>query len=202
MITAACSLEEDSSGDLLQSYGVVREDTEISGKLYIRNDKGQMIIPSLSSLLSNNDRNKRVWVQFSTADILNSDTIKANVYELLKIAQMNFKPQNDESVSDVVYLQKMWVAQDFLTLVMDVSAASEKSLENHNFTMYLDEKHAADTLSMEFKYDRNDDSSTSKFTKAVALKLDDIIGASEQVILVVKYKTDTGFSEYFMEYKK
>jgi hypothetical protein len=206
VIVASCSLDENSNESLYQSYGVVKEDADASGKLYVRSDEGKVIIPSLSSLLSNEDRDSRVWMLFSTADNVELDTIRANVYDFLKITQMDFKTNNDESTADNVYLQTMWVAQDYLTLIMDVTASSENSLKNHKYTMYLDDEEfvndaekVSDTVRLEFKYDRNNDSPGTKFTKIVALKLDNKLNAR---VLVVKYKTATGFKEQFVTYKK
>jgi hypothetical protein len=207
VIVASCSLDESDDGSLYQSYGVVKEEANASGRLYVRSDEGKVIIPSLSSLLSNENRDSRVWMLFSTADDIKSDTIKANVYDFLKITQMDFKLQNDESISDDVYLAKIWTAQDYLTLIMDVTASSENSLKNHKYTMYLNEEsvndveheQVSDTVRMEFKYDRNNDAPGTKFTKIVALKLDNKVNAR---VLVVKYKTATGFKEEYVTYKK
>jgi hypothetical protein len=204
IIVASCSLDEGSNEEFYQSYGVIKEDANTSGKLYVRSDSGKVIIPSISNFLSNDDRDSRVWMQFSTGDdVKNSDTIKANVYQFLIITQMNVKTQNDESVSDQVYLQEMWIAQDYLNLIMDVAASSENSLKSHKYTMYYDKEIVGDTVYMEFKYDRNYDATTSKFTKIVALKLDDKIDAvSNPVVLSIKYRTNTGLEEKFVTYKK
>jgi hypothetical protein len=209
VFVASCSLDESGNGDenesLYQSYGVVKEYTNATGKLYVHSDEGKVIIPSLSNLLSIEHRDSRVWMLFSTVDDPQLDTIKANVYDFLQITQMEFKLKNDESTVNDVYLTNMWVAQDYLTLIMDVTASSENSLKNHKYTMCLDKdfvnntEQVSDTVWMEFKYDRNNDAPGTKFTKIVALKLDDKVNAR---VLVVKYKTATGFKEKFVTYKK
>jgi hypothetical protein len=205
MIMASCSLEDTDNVAIYQDYGVIREDSPTSGKLYIRSDEGKVILPSQSNFLSNEDRDSRVWLRFSTASDIDSDTIKANVYEFLIVTQMGFKTQNDESVSDNVYLQSMWVAQDYLTLIMDVAASSDNSLQSHKYTMFLDEEsvnsieEVSDTVHLVFKYDRNNDSNTNSYTKIVALKLDDKINAK---VLKITYKTDLGIKEQIVTYKK
>jgi hypothetical protein len=204
IIWGSCSLDENNE-EYYESYGVVKEDANTSGKLYVRSDNGKTIIPASSNFLSNDDRDSRVWMLFSTGDNVESDTIKANVYQFLKVTQMDFKTRNDESaVSDVVYLrEKMWIAQDYLTFTMNVTARDTKSLESHKYTMYLDEETVDDTVRMEFKYDRNNDAITSNIIKIVALKLDDKINvASDSVVLAIKYNTTTGIKEQFVTYKK
>jgi hypothetical protein len=204
IILASCSLDdENNKEELYQSYGVVREDANTSGKLYVKSDDGKVIIPSISNILSNDNRDSRVWILFSTVDDVKSDTIKANVYQFLIVTQMDVKTQNDESTSDEVDLKEIWIAQNYLTLTMDVKAASENSLKNHKYTICFDEEVVGDTVRMEFKYDRNKDANTTKFTKIVALKLDDRINvASNSVVLAVKYKANTGLKEKFVTYKK
>jgi hypothetical protein len=200
----SCSVDNEKIV-LYDVYGVIKEDTDTSGKLYVKSDEGKAIIPSLSNLLSNDDRGSRVWMLFSTNDDINLDTIKADVYNILKIAQMDVKSGNDESISDNVSLQKIWVAQDYLTLIMEVTAGSESSLNNHSYTICFDtEEIVGDTVHMEFKYNRNNDATSAQFAKVVTLKLDDKINisSSESVILAIKYKTNTGFKETFELYKK
>jgi hypothetical protein len=205
VIAVSCSSDKDDNETLYEVCGVIKEDSNISGKLYIRSDDGKVIIPSLSNLLSNKDCDSRVWIMFSTDNDLKSDTIKANVYDFLIITQMDFRTQNDESVSDNVSLRKIWVAQDYLTLIMDVTASSENSLKNHKYTMFLDEElinnieEVRDTVHLEFKYDRNNDSNTQSFAKMVALKLDGKINAKT---LAIKYKTGSTFNETFVTYVK
>jgi hypothetical protein len=208
IIAASCSLEDDEKETLYQSYGLVREDSQTSGKLYIRSDNGKVILPSQSNLLSNSDRDSRVWIAFYTNSDINSDTIKANISDFLKITEMDFKTQIDESAlsaSDNVYLQEMWVAQDYLTLTMDVKAGSENSLKNHKYTMFLNEKseynieEVSDTVHLEFIYDRNNDVNSQSFVKTVTLKLDDKVNAK---ILAVRYRTDSGIKEKFVTYTK
>jgi hypothetical protein len=204
IILASCNFDDENNEELYQSYGVIKEDANTNGKLYVRSDDGKVIIPSISNLLLNDDRDSRVWMLFSTSDNVKSDTIKANVYQFLIVTQMDVKTQNDKSVvSDDVYLREMWIAQDYLTLTMDATASSENSLKYHTYTMYFDEETVSDTVYMEFKYDRNNDATTSKFTKIVALKLDNKINVdSDSVVLSIKYKTTTGLKEQFVTYKK
>jgi hypothetical protein len=200
----SCSIDDNNNEALYQVYGVIKEDASTSGKLYVRSDNGHVIVPTLSNLLSNDDRDSRVWMLFSTNDNENSDTIKANIYDFLKITEIDFKTQSDESSSDEVYLQEIWIAQDYLTMVMDVSASSETSLKNHKYTMYSDLEIVNDTVRMEFKYDRNNDSNNAKFNKIVAMKLYDKVEVtdSKSLVLVIKCKTNTGDKETFVEYKK
>jgi hypothetical protein len=180
-------------------YGVVREDTNTSGKLYIRSDEGQIIIPA-SSFLSIDDRNSRVWILFYTSDnVNNSDTIKTNIHEFLKITEIDFNAET-ASTSDNVFLQKIWVAQDYLTLIMDVTALNEDSLEKHKYAMYSNWETVNDTVRMEFKYVRNNDSGNVQFSKTVALKLDDKITNPKTVVLAIKYQTNTGNKEVFITY--
>jgi hypothetical protein len=203
IILASCDIDEENKEELYQSYGVVREDASTSGKLYVKSDDGKVIIPSISNFLSNDDRDSRVWMLFSTGDDVKSDTIKANVYQFLIVTQMDAKTQNDETTSDDVDLKEIWIAQDYLTLTMDVTASSENSLKYHKYIMYFDQEVVDDTVRMEFKYDRNNDATTTKFTKIVALKLDDKISAvSDSVVLSVKYKASTGVKEKFVTYRK
>jgi hypothetical protein len=198
----SCSTDKNDNRDTLyQAYGVIREDAN-TGKLYVRSDNGKAIIPALSSLLSNDDRDRRVWMLFSTGDDISLDTVKVNVYEFLKITQIDVKDQTDESTSDEVYLQEIWIAQDYLTMIMDVTASSEISLRNHRYTMYSDMKVVNDTVRMEFKYDRNNDSRSSKFTKIIALKLDDKITNPNSIVLAIKYRSSTGDKEERVLYKK
>jgi hypothetical protein len=204
VLAASCSTNNENDV-LYQSYGVVKEDANTSGKLYIRSDEGNIIIPTLSSLISNEDRDKRVWMMFFTSDNVQSDTIRANVYDFLKITSIDFKKENDDSTSDEVRSPKIWVAQDYLTLIMEVTAGSENSLQNHQYTMYSDTIVVNDTVRMEFKYDRKSDSHNSRFNKIVALKLDDKIKpaqGSNSVIMAIKYRTDAGFKEEYITYQK
>ncbi|MDR2382401.1 MAG: hypothetical protein LBD76_00735 [Prevotellaceae bacterium] len=199
IVVASCSFDDNDNETLYETYGVVKEDANISGKLYVRSDDGKAVHPSLSNLLSNEDRDTRVWMTFSTANDITSDTtIKANVYHFLRITPMDFKTYSDESASSTVYLWQMWVAQDYLTFVMDVNAGSENSLKEHKYTMYLKEE-VNDTARMEFKYDRNSDTSAKSFTKVVALKLDDKVNAK---VLAIKFNTDSGIKEKFVQYIK
>ncbi|MDR1170772.1 MAG: hypothetical protein LBK97_08075 [Prevotellaceae bacterium] len=201
----SCSDDKNNNEALYQSYGVVKEDVNTNGKLYVESDNGKAIIPSRSGVLLNDDKGSRVWMMFSTGDNIDRDTVKVDVYELLRITQMDFKTQSDESTSDEVHLQNIWVAQDYLTLTMDVTASSRASLENHKYTMYSDKEIVNDTVRMEFKYNRNSDSRSLKFTKIVALKLDDKIivnSDSASVVLAIKYLTNTSAREIFVTYKK
>ncbi|MDR1594622.1 MAG: hypothetical protein LBS43_09110 [Prevotellaceae bacterium] len=201
----SCSIDENNE-TIYQSYGVVKEDSNTSGKLYVRSDEGKIIVPSLSNLLSNDDRDSRIWMLFSTNDNVDSDTIKANVYDFLRITEIAFKNQSDESTSNEVYLQEknVWIAQDYLTMIMDVTANSEISLKNHKYTMYSDLEIVNDTVRMEFKYDRNNDSNNITFNKIVAMKLSDKIAVtdSQPVVLAIKYLTHTGYKEIFVTYKQ
>jgi hypothetical protein len=204
VLAASCSNGNDRNGILYQSYGVIKEDAGTSGKLYIRSDEGKIIILS-PGLMSNEDRDKRVWVRFFTDDDVKLDTIRANVYDLLKITSINFKKENDDLTSDEVRLLDIWVAQDYLTLIMDVTAGSDNSLKDHLYTMYSDTIVANDTVHMEFKYDRKSDDRSKRFNKIVALKLDDKISpaqGSDSVIMAIKYRTDSGFKEQHITYKK
>ncbi|MDR0724454.1 MAG: hypothetical protein LBF59_00405 [Prevotellaceae bacterium] len=210
IIVASCSFDDTDNVAYYQAYGVIKEDAKTNGKLYVRSDEGKVILPSQSNFLSNENRDSRVWMMYSTDSNIDSDTIKAFVYDFLVVTQMDFKTQNDESASDDVYLHNIWVAQDYLTLMMDVKANSKFSLENHKYTMFLDNKSlnsieeindivSSDTVRLEFKYDRNDDAYTESFTKIVALKLDDKIDAK---VLLIKYTTDSGIKEKFVTYTK
>jgi hypothetical protein len=204
VLAASCSTDSDSDV-FYQSYGVVKENAGTSGKLYIRSDEGKIIIPTLSSLISNEDRDKRVWMIYSTNDDVRLDTIKANMYDFIKITQIDFKRENDDITSDEVSLQEIWVAQDYLTLIMDVAAGSENSLKNHLYNMYSDTNVVNYPVRREFKYDRKNDSRNVRFKKIVALKLDDKINpaqGSDSVIMVIKYRMDTGFKEKHIKYKK
>jgi hypothetical protein len=187
----SCSIESYNE-TFYDSYGVVKEDANTSGKLYVRSDKGKILNPASSSLLSNEDRDRRVLMRFTTSDDINSDTIKVNVFDFLKITQINFKSGEDTFISDEVYLDNIWVAQDYLTLVMDVMAASENSLKNHQYFMYSNAEVVNDTVRMEFKYDRKDDLRNINVKKVVALKLDDKIQSQDSVVLAIKYRTNRG----------
>jgi hypothetical protein len=206
-LIVSCS-NDDKSENLHQSYGVVKEDvsTNASGKLYIRSDNGKIIVPTLSNPLSNDYKDSRVWILFSTNNDIQSDTVKANLYDLLKITNMEFKNRDDESKSDIVYLQDIWIAQDYLTLIMDVAAGSENSLRNHKYTVYSDLEVINDTVRMEFKYDRNNDALNTRFSKIVTLKLDDKIDLTQNagsVVLSIKYLSGTGsYNKKYITYKK
>jgi hypothetical protein len=200
-LAASCSLDNENE-TLYESYGVVKEDANTSGKLYVRSDNGKVLNPALSSLISNDDRDRRVWMLFTTGDDVKSDTIKVNVYDFLKITQIDFKTENDALVSDEVYLQKMWVAQNYLTLNMEVMASSENSLKNHQYFMYSNAEAVNDTVRMEFKYDRKNDTRNTKFNKIVALKLDDIIQNQDSVVLAIKYRTNIATKEEYIIYRK
>jgi hypothetical protein len=205
ILTASCS-KDDESEKLYQSYGVVREDVNISGKLYIRSDNGKVIVPTLSGFLANDSKDRRVWMMFSINNNINSDTIKANIYDFLKITDMDVKSENDELKSDVVYPQAIWVAQDYLTMIIDVMAGSETSLKNHAYTVYSDFEIVNDTVRMEFKYDRNNDALNKQFSKIVALKLDDRISPaqdSKSIVLAIKYLSNTNtYKEEYVVYEK
>jgi hypothetical protein len=200
------SCSNDNNENLYQSYGVVKEDVSASGKLYVKSDEGKIIIPTLSNFLSNDDKDCRVWMLFSTDSDIKSDTIKANFYDLLRITNMKLKNQNDESKSDIAYLQDIWVAQGYLTLIMNVAAGSENSLKEHDYTMYSDLEVVNDTVRMEFKYDRKNDALNTRFVKIVTLKLDDKINLTQNansVVLAIKYLADTNFwNEKHIIYKK
>jgi hypothetical protein len=203
-LIASCSFDDmDNESVLCQSYGVVKEDANTSGKLYVRSDEGKTIIPSLSSLLLNDDRESRVWIEFSTDDDINADTVRANVYDFLRITLMDFKTENDESTSDEAFFQDIWVAQNYLTMIMNVTANSANSLKNHKYTIMSNKEVVNDTVRMEFKYNRNNDANSLKFNKAIALKLDDKIHTeSDSVILAIKYRANTAVKETFVTYKK
>jgi hypothetical protein len=203
-LVASCSLDDKGNDNIMyQSYGVVKEDANTSGKLYVRSDEGKTIIPSLSNLLSNDDREGRVWMVFSTDDDVNGDTVRANVYDFLRITIMDFKTENDKSTSDEVFLQNIWVAQNYLTMIMSVTANSEISLKNHKYTIYSDKEVVNDTVRMEFKYDRNNDANNLNINKIIALKLDDKIHLeSDSVVLAIKYRLNAAVKETFVTYKK
>jgi hypothetical protein len=201
-LVASCSLDDKDDTVLYQSYGVVKEDVNTSGKLYIKSDEGKTIIPS-TSLLLNGDREKRVWIMFSTEDDVKGDTIRANVYDFLRITVADFKTANDESTSDNVLLTNIWVAQNYLTMIMSVTANSESSLENHKYTIYSDKEVVNDTVRMEFKYDRNNDGNSMNLNNVVALQLDDKIQMeSDSVVLAIKYRVNAAAKETFVTYKK
>jgi hypothetical protein len=206
ILIVSCNADDKNNETLYHTYGVVKEDVNSNGKLYIRNDNGKILIPTLPNFLNNDDKDIRVWMLFFTDDNVKSDTVKANIYDFLKITNMDFKTQNDESKSDAVYLKKIWIAQDYLTLIMDVMAGSENSLKNHKYTMYSSPDIVNDTVYMEFKYDRNNDAINIPYSKIVTLKLDDKINLSqnsESVILAIKYLSNTNTAkETYVTYKK
>jgi hypothetical protein len=208
MMVFIASCDSNKNNEVFyQSYGVVKEDVNTSGKLYVKSDAGKAIIPSPDGWLSNDDKDSRVWMSFSTTDNVALDTIRGSVRSFLKITPMDFKTQNNDSISesDEVFLQEMWIAQDYLTLIMDATAGSEISLKDHTYTMYSNKEVVSDTVRMEFKYDRNNDSHNIKFSKIVALKLDDKITVnsdSTAVVLAVKYRTNAGLKEQYLKYAK
>jgi hypothetical protein len=201
---ASCSKGRNND-PLYETFGVIKEDINVSGRLYVRSDNGKAVVPSDSGLLKNDDKDSRVWVMFSTNDDVNSDTIRAFVNGLLVVTEMEFKTENDELTSDNVSLQEMWVAQDYLTMIMNVEANSEKSLKDHKYTMYSSKEIVNDTVRMEFKYSRNNDSGGARFNKIVALKLNDkltVAPGSDSVVVAVKYRTGSSSRESFVKYKK
>jgi hypothetical protein len=206
VLIVSCSVDDRDNEKLYYSYGVVKEDVNANGKLYVRSDNGKILIPALSNFLDKDSKDSRVWMLFSTDDDVKSDTVKTNIYDFLKITNMDFKEQNDESKSDVAYLKKIWIAQDYLTLIMNVMAGSENSLKNHKYVMYSGLEVVNDTVSMEFKYDRNNDALNTSFSKIVTLKLDDKINLnqnSDAVVLAIKYLSNTGaVKKTYVTYKK
>jgi hypothetical protein len=203
IFAVSCSIDNENE-TLYETFGVVKEDVNTNGKLYVRSDNGKVIIPA-SSMLTNDDRDQRVWMSFFTGDDVKSDTVKANVYEFLTITQVTFKGENDDLVSSDVDLKDIWLAQDYLTMIMKVKAGSKSSLENHRYIMYSSTENVNDTVRMEFKYDRNSDAGNSEFNKVVALKLDGIISpaqGSDSVVMAIKYRTNTGTKEQYLTYKK
>jgi hypothetical protein len=204
IFAVSCSIDNENE-TFYETYGVVKEDVHTNGKLYVRSDDGKVVIPAISSILSNDDRDKRVWMTFTTSDDIKSDTIKANMYDFLKITEIDFKKETGDLTSDNVYLMNIWIAQDYLTLIMKASAGSENSLKNHEYFMYSDTENVNDTVRMEFKYDRKNDGSSKEFNKIVALKLDDKISpaqGSDSVVVAIKYHTDLGTKEKYLTYKK
>jgi hypothetical protein len=204
ILAVSCSIDNENE-TFYQTYGVVKEDVNTNGKLYVRSDDGKVVIPAISSILSNDDRDKRVWMTFSTSDDVKSDTIKANVYDFLRITEIEFSTENEGSGSDNVDLREIWLAQDYLTMVMKVRAGSENSLKNHQYFMYSNTENVNDTVRMEFKYDRKNDAGSSEFNKILALKLNDIISpaqGSDSVVIAIKYHTDAVSKERFLTYKK
>jgi hypothetical protein len=183
-------LDDDRNNEIMYtSYGVVKEDAQSGGKLYVRSDKGAKIAPMSSGLLTVNEKDKRVWLLFSTDVNVESDTIKAKVYDFLKVTEMELKKEYDDWKSDEVNLNKVWVAQNFLTMTFKAFASSESSLKNHKYVMYSDLEVRNDTLKMEFKYDNDNDSRTYAYNKVVALKLDSIIdkNTADSVVLAIRY---------------
>jgi hypothetical protein len=204
-VIVSCS-SDDRHEFLYQSFGVVKEDASVGGRRYVRSDNGRAIVPVSPHYLSKIDKDSRVWMLFSTDANTNADTIKADVYDFLRITNMEFKRQPDDSKSDVVYLKKLWIAQDYLTLTMEVAAGSENSLKDHKYTMYSDLAVVNDTVRMEFKYDRVNDALHASFTKAVTLKLDDKINPNQDstsVILAIKYASDRdAVKEEYVRYRR
>jgi len=187
-LLTSCMDDDRNNEVLYTSYGVVKEDTLSSGKVYVRSDKGAKISPTLPNLLSVNDKDKRVWLLFSTDANVTSDTIKAKVYNLLKVTEMELKKEYDDVKSDAVN-PDVWVAQNYLTMTFKAFAGSESSLKDHKYTMYSDLEIRNDTLQMEFKYDDNNDSRYQTFNKVVTLKLDSIIdkNTADSVVLAIRY---------------
>ncbi|MDR3245468.1 MAG: hypothetical protein LBT50_03445 [Prevotellaceae bacterium] len=204
IIIASCSAENDNE-EFYESFGVVKENGDASGKFHIRSDNGKVIVPT-SGLLSLDDKGRRVWLVFLTDSNIESDTIKANVYKFIRVTEMDLKNEFDEQSSDVVNLNSIWTAQNYLTLMMSVRANSETSLENHKYTMYSDLELRNDTLQMEFKYDDNNDSYGTVFNKIVALKLDQLPSpnqnSADSVVLAIKYRSADSDRVAYLKYKK
>jgi hypothetical protein len=208
-IIASCSSDNDSE-KFYESFGVVKENGDASGKFHVRSDNGKVIVPTTSNILSLDDRDRRVWLLFSTNGNIDLDTIKASVYDFIRVPEMSFTYEFDELKSDIVTLNNMWIAQNYLTLRMKVRANSENSLKNHKYTMYSDLEFRSDTLQMEFKYDNNDDAYGTEFSEIVALKLDQLPSpipnsnqnVADSVVLAIKYRSTDSDKVVHLKYKR
>jgi len=199
-LLVSCNKHNSVNERFYQAFGVVKES---EGKLYIETDKSQTINPSVASILSIADKDKRVWTLYTTEN--NSlDAIKADIFELLRVTEFNIQNDGlDTLKADPVSLKDIWIAHDYLTLIMEISAKTENSLALHKYSMYSDMVVSNDTLNLEFRYDSNNDEQLRKYEKVIALKLSkDLNPNSESTVLAIRYNPGRGTQKtIYMTYK-
>ena len=196
MIAVSCSKSSDNA-ELYETIGVVAEDANIGGKLYVVSDNGKIVYPT-ASVLSINDRDARVWMLYSIENDANADTLKAVVYQFLRVTTAKVQTEGADTLKndDVVEMFNIWVAQNYLTFSMKLYAYSPTSLDKHKYAIYLNPATApSDTLHLELRYDRNRDANNTYYNKLLAVKMSDIYTAAavnSASVLAIKYRHENG----------
>ncbi|MDR2424572.1 MAG: hypothetical protein LBD59_07600 [Prevotellaceae bacterium] len=195
VIAVSCSNSGDNS-EVYETIGVVVEDANYGGKLYVVSDGGKIIFPT-SSVLSINDRDARVWISFSIENDVNADTIKAVLYRFVKIPTAEVKTEGANTLQndDIVEMFNIWVAHNYLTFSMNLYAYSPTSLAAHKYFMYLNPETVGDTLHLELRYDRNRDANNTFYKQLLAVKMSEIYSAAavnSASVLAIKYRDRDG----------
>ncbi|MDR0560508.1 MAG: hypothetical protein LBG92_10075 [Prevotellaceae bacterium] len=174
---------------LYESFGVVKENG--AGNFYIKTDMNNCIVP-VNEKLTAKDKNARVWLLFLVKDGLEkADTVKAEVQQLLRISGVEIKTDglSDLKNDPVNRLNAAWLAQDYLTLSLDLSSFSPEMLGSHKYFLYKQPSESViDTVHIELRYDKNGDMGDRRYTKLLAVETAKIFDTIQKPsVVALKY---------------
>lgn len=141
---------EESSPNEYEAFGVIEEN---SGKLCMRSDNGSLLVPTkaISAYAGHGDR---AWMLFSADKApQENEIIEVDLYDITKLHECALQTEGADTLgNDGVQLNRIWIAQDFLTLDMMVVAYDEYALKKHDFVVYHEMRTRNDTLYMQFRH--------------------------------------------------
>lgn len=191
---------EESSSNEYEAFGIIEEN---KGKLCMRDDNGGLLVPaqSISTFVSEGDR---AWMLFAADRIpQEGQTLDVNLYDITKLHECTLQTDGEDTLgNDGVGLNRLWIAQDFLTLDMMVAAYDEYALKKHTFVVYSDMRVKNDTLYLEFRHKAEGNTDKDNLLRTgAALRLTNLQLGPEPIVLALKItdldgKTETYYCTY------
>ncbi|MDR2564214.1 MAG: hypothetical protein LBC98_09800 [Prevotellaceae bacterium] len=191
---------EENSVSEYEAFGIIEEN---NGKLCMRDDNENLLVPaqSIYAFVSSGDR---AWMLFTAErKPQKAETIEVNLYDISKLHECTLQVEGTDTIgNDGIALNKLWIAQDFLTFDMMVAAFDEYTLRNHSFVIYSDMQTRNDTLYMEFRHKAHGNVSRNNMLRTGAtLRLNDLQFGRTSIVLALKItdldeKTEIHYCRY------
>jgi hypothetical protein len=151
-----------------EAFGVAESS---GGKLCIRDDSGGLLTPA-QAITPFVDEGNRLWALFSSEHAPNGQNLDINLFDITKLYACALQTGGLDTLgNDSVELNKIWIAQGFLTLDIMVTAEDEYTLKTHTYAMYSDMNIENDTLYIDFRHNAKGDTDREKYRTGVAMKL-------------------------------
>ena len=172
-----------------EAFGVAENS---SGKLCVRDDGGGLLVPS-QPINQFADEGDRVWVLFSSAHAPSGQVLDVNLFDITKLYACEVQSGGLDTLgNNSVELNRIWVAQGFLTVDIMVMAGDEYSLKEHAYAIYSDMHIEKDTLYMELRHNAKGDSEEHKYRTGVAMKVSALNFDANSFVIAMKITGDEG----------